>query len=91
MVRHNESTAAEYTAVVLDAAPSLAGDDTRLVVTADTIPRIPSPAVVVADGWGEVYYLQAAGRAADLPAPGDLAEWLDFVRHQCPECQGEAR
>jgi hypothetical protein len=46
---------------------------------------------VVADRWGEIYYLQGADRTGDLPTPHELAEWLRYVRNECPECQGEAR
>jgi hypothetical protein len=69
----------------------LAGNDTAVVVTTDPIPGVPAPAVVVADRWGEIQYIQTAGRASDLPDAAELADWLDYVRYQCPECQGEAR
>jgi hypothetical protein len=52
---------------------------------------VPSPGVVVADRWGEVYYVQEADRAAALPPPAELIDWLRFVRDECPECQGETR
>jgi hypothetical protein len=32
-----------------------------------------------------------APRVADLPSAEDLAEWLVYVTHRCPECEGEAR
>ena len=87
----NDSTAAEYTKALIEAAPTLAGNDTAFGVTWNTIPGIPSAGLVVADRWGEVYYVKGAGRAADLPTPGDLAEWLRYVQNECPECEGEVR
>ena len=69
----------------------LAGNDTTVVVTTDPIPGVPAPAVVVADRWGEIQYIQTAPRVADLTDAAELADWLDYVRYQCPECQGEAR
>jgi hypothetical protein len=87
----NDSTAAAYTKALIEAAPTLGADDTTFVVTTNTVPGIPSPGVVVADRWGEIYYVSGANRAADLPTPDDLAEWLRYVQNECPECQGEAR
>jgi hypothetical protein len=65
--------------------------DAALVVTTNDIAGISPPTVVVADRWGEVYYVGEAGDAADLPSSKDLLEWLHYVQVQCPECQGETR
>lgn len=65
--------------------------DTRLLVTHDIPQGVPSPGVVVADKWGEVYYVQGAARAADLPSAEALHEWVEHVRQECPECQGETK
>lgn len=70
--------------------PELTGSDTECVMTADRAVDIPGPGVVVADRWGEVYFVAHGAAASDLPDPDELAEWLDYVRHECPECQGEA-
>jgi hypothetical protein len=70
--------------------PELAMYDAALIVTTG-IEGIPSPGVVVADRWGEVYYVQNADRASRLPTPNELMEWLRYVRNECPECQGETR
>jgi hypothetical protein len=40
---------------------------------------------------GEVYYVKSASRASELPGPDELMEWVQYVRNECPECQGEAR
>jgi hypothetical protein len=71
--------------------PELAVNDAALIVTTTGIEGIPSPGVVVADRWGEVYYVQDANRASGLPTPNELIEWLQYVRNECPECQGETR
>jgi hypothetical protein len=65
--------------------------DTAVVVTADSVPSVPAPAVIVADRWGEVYFAAGGAEARDLPAPGEVVEWATFVAHECPECQGEAK
>lgn len=68
-----------------------AGDDTEWVITRDEIEGVGTPGVVVADKWGEIQFAQSARSLTDLPNGDELAEWLDYVRYQCPECQGEAK
>jgi hypothetical protein len=72
-------------------ARAAAEPDTMFIVTSDTLPGVPSPGAVIADRWGEVYYTAAGDRVVDLPGADALTEWLRFVQHACPECQGEAR
>ena len=91
LVPDNDPTGTAYTKPLIEAASTLGTHDTTLIVTSDPIPGIPSPGVVVADRWGEIYYVTGAARAVDLPTPDDLAEWLCYVQRECPECQGEAR
>ena len=72
--------------------PELTSHDTAVVITSDAIAGLPIPGVLVADRWGEIYYVAAI--EADEPSAADpdaLLEWLHFVQTQCPECQGEAR
>ena len=80
-----------YSERLHDRVADLHSLDTALVVTADIVPGIPSPGVVIADRWGEIYHVEGADHASDLPTADDLIEWVRFVRLQCPECQGEAR
>jgi hypothetical protein len=61
------------------------------VITRDRVPGLQAPAALVADRWGEIVYLTMVGSLDELPALSDLLEWLDYVRRQCPECEGEAR
>jgi hypothetical protein len=63
--------------------------DTRCVITADPVPGIAPPAVLIADKCGEIVHIVQA--ANDLPTAEDLAGWIDHVRQRCPECEGEAR
>ena len=87
----DDSSAAAYAKSLSLVAPSLAAHDATLIVTTTPIDGVPSPGVVVADRWGEVYYVEGADRASELPAPDELMEWLRYVRNECPECQGETR
>lgn len=87
----DDPTAAAYATPLTVVEPNLAAYDAALLITTTRVKGVPSPGVVVADRWGEVYYVQEADRAADLPAPDELIDWLRFVRNECPECQGETR
>ena len=87
----DDPTAAAYASSFSLLRPDLSVYDAALLVTKTQIEGIPSPGVVVADRWGEVYYVQAADRASGLPSPHELVDWLRFVRNECPECQGETR
>ena len=79
--------AAEVTARIQES-----GDrDLECVITRDQVPGISAPAVVVADRWGEVVFAEEKSDVADLPAPEDLMEWVNYMMNQCPECEGEAR
>ena len=61
------------------------------IVTRDVVPGIPSPAVTVADRWGEVQYLASSAAVQDLPDASELLDVLDYVQRRCPECEGEWR
>lgn len=87
----DDPTANSYAMSLSTRQPELASGDTRLIVTASRIEGIPAPAVVIADRWGEVYYVKSANSAAELPGPNELMEWVQYVRNECPECQGETR
>jgi hypothetical protein len=60
-------------------------------VTADRVPGIQSPAVVVADRWGEIVHVATTSRVDDLTSPEELLEWVDYLHRRCPECEGEAK
>jgi hypothetical protein len=69
----------------------LTGDDTACVITRDNVSGVPRPGIVVADRWGEIHHVAGGETVDDLPSPHELIEWLRYVQHQCPECEGEAR
>ena len=90
LVPAGEPKWAAYVAQLSPRASDLAAHDTEFIVTCDRVPGAPSPGIVVADRWGEIFYVGAT-EAGSLPSPDELIEWLRYVQHQCPECQGEAR
>jgi peroxiredoxin len=65
--------------------------DAECVVTADRVPGLHSPAVLVADRWGEIVYAAATSHVDDLTSPEELLDWVDHLGSRCPECEGEAR
>jgi hypothetical protein len=69
----------------------LTADDSACVITRDSVSGVPSPGIVVADRWGEIRHLAGGKTVDDLPGPDDVIEWLRYVQHQCPECEGESR
>jgi hypothetical protein len=69
----------------------VAAHDTRYVLTYDAVSGVPHPGVLIADRWGEIYAVFDGAFASDLPAVDEIVEWLRYIHHECPECQGEAR
>ena len=63
---------------------------TAVVITKDAVPGVPCPGVVIADRWGEIYFV-GGGTSGDLPPAGELLEWLAYIQQECPECEGERR
>ena len=61
------------------------------VVTADRVPGIDGPAVVVADRWGEIVYAAATSHVDTLTSAQELLDWVDYLERRCPECEGEAK
>jgi hypothetical protein len=73
-------------------AAECAGRDTECVVTRDVVAGTRAPAAIVADRWGEIVYAAVGGLdGGTLPLVDDLLEWVTFLQHRCPECEGEAR
>jgi len=92
LLPHAESAASTKFVDQLTARISeLTGDDSACVITRDSVSGVPSPGVVVADRWGEIHHVVDGKTVDDLPGPEDVIEWLRFVQHQCPECEGESR
>lgn len=78
----------KYVSRVAAREPDVSARDARLVTTHDAIAGLPQPAALVADEWGEIAFISHGG---DLPDPEELVDWLDHVRHQCPECPAAIR
>jgi peroxiredoxin len=85
------ASAARYIDGIRKRLSDLPADDTTCIVTSDQVEGLPAPGTLVADRWGEVRFARRADSVEDLPAPQDLAEWVQHVQHACPECEGEAR
>ena len=66
-------------------------DDTEWVVTSDRIAGTSNPGAIVADRWGELMHVARAPDVAHLPVLDELVEWVDYLQHRCPECEGEVR
>jgi hypothetical protein len=88
----SDDTSAEaqsYIQELREALPALAAHDAVVVVTTNKIDGMPLPGCAVADRWGQIQWVTAAERIAELPTPREIAAWLQFVEIQCPECEGE--
>jgi hypothetical protein len=66
-------------------------DDAECIVTTNAVPGLTCPSAIVADRWGEIFFLESVDAVEDLPAVQELIEWLRYVQMHCPECEGEAR
>ena len=84
-------TAARYASELTQAIQSDSGGDVEVVVTSDEVDGVERPGVLVADRWGEVMFAAGGDRVSALPAPGEIADWVRYVRVKCPECEGESR
>jgi hypothetical protein len=89
--RANQPEAGSYLAKILERLPELTAGDTACVATFDEVLNVESPAVLIADRWGEVVFVGQSNAGGGLPDVDELLEWLRYVQNQCPECQGEAR
>jgi hypothetical protein len=63
-------------------------EESTVVVTTEAVPKLTAPAVLVADRWGEIVFLETAsgGRTFRWPDVDQLSSWVHFVEIQCPEC-----
>jgi peroxiredoxin len=86
----SESTRA-YARDVTDRFREFRSQDVECVITADPVDGISSPAVVVADRWGEVVFAAEPTDVAGLPAPDDVIDWVRYTMSKCPECEGETK
>ena len=82
---------ARYASELTHTMQSDGGGDVAVIVTSEDVDGVARPGVLVADRWGEVMFSAAGDRVSALPAPGEIAEWVRYVRMKCPECEGESR
>ena len=82
---------AEYVLHLRERSQEVAAHETECVITAEDVLSLPHPGILIADRWGEIYFVGNGGLIADLPNIDEILEWLRFIEHQCPECEGETR
>jgi hypothetical protein len=82
---------AAYVAQLDDRSEEFTSLETECLITADRVLDLRQPAVLIADRWGEIYFIGNGAQIADLPTIDGILEWLRFIEHQCPECEGESR
>lgn len=80
----------EYLARFREEADALSAYAAAIVITRDVIDGLPPPTVVIADQWGEIVFT-ATGEIRALPVGTAIGEWLRYLEHRCPECEGESR
>jgi hypothetical protein len=87
----NAGPTEDYIAELASGLQHVGDHDLEYVITRDLIPGISGSAVLVADRWGEIVYAVEESDVADLPAPQDVLEWVNYLNNRCPECEGEAK
>ena len=65
--------------------------ESTCVMTREPVAGLPPPGVLVADRWGEIVYVVTAATVDGLPSCAEVLDWLQYVAHRCPECEGEAK
>lgn len=64
-------------------ARDLALYETTVIVTHDALDGLPSPGVLIADRWGEVYFVYAPGGVTGMPAVDDLVDCVKVIAYKC--------
>ena len=82
---------AGYTASLRAARHAMDAQEATCVVTHEQVAGVPFPGVVVADRWGEIFFVSTESHPTALPPPEEVLDWLRFVQVRCPECEGEWR
>jgi hypothetical protein len=47
---------------------------------------IEDSALIIADRWGVVYFMQETTTFDDLPSADEVVVWVRYLAMQCPEC-----
>jgi hypothetical protein len=87
----SDDSSRSYVSELNSRAVEIRQQDAEHVITTECISGLPCPGVVVADRWGEIYFVAAGATVGRLPGPDELLAWLQHIKYECPECQGEAR
>ena len=82
---------ARYVSGLIAQLPASARHDAEWVITRDAVTGIPCPGVAIADRWGEIVTIASRVQGGELPRADELVDWIDYLQHQCPECEGEAK
>src|SRR5690349_17605828 len=85
LARDADDEADAYAGALEKEADAIRALEGELIITRQPVEQVPIPGVVVADRWGEVFFVSAAGHAKDLPVATDVLDWLQHAQHQCPE------
>ena len=80
-----------YVSQLSAATPAFQNQETECVITRDVVAGVASPAVVIADRWGEIVWVASASSVADLPRLPEILEWIAYLQTRCPECEGETK
>lgn len=80
-----------YVNELIARTPAFDGQQSTCVVTAEHIPGLPAPGLLVADRWGEIVHVVTPNAVTELPSAARLLHWLEAIEYRCPECEGEAR
>jgi hypothetical protein len=91
LLPRDDPEAAKYAAALTSRASDLKAHAAEVVITNEAVASLSPPAVVIADRWGEAAVVVTGASLSDLPRPDHILEWLEYVQHKCPECEGEAR
>jgi hypothetical protein len=91
LLPRDDPEAAKYAAALTSCASDLRAHAAEVVITNEAVASLSPPAVVVADRRGEAAVVATRASVSDLPRPDHILEWLEYVQHKCPECEGEAR
>jgi hypothetical protein len=81
----------DYATRLVRRQAEFSAEEAGVVMTRAPITGVPRPGVVIADRWGEIYSVVNARSAPEWPTVEDLLEWFRYIRHACPECEGEAK
>src|SRR5690606_36721331 len=77
----------DYAGRLLARAAGPGDDDTAWIATSDSVEGLPPPGLIVADRLGEIVHVAHPAQVQDLPTPDEIVDWVQWLRHRCPECE----